>query len=116
VPTPASTFVYRHTRIGILTEHAADLVDLTDGLDALLADAEVTAGILDVLSCQAGTGILVTAHPDEARASSSVDPVARLSIAEGRLQLDAATRVFLGERAGPGARHVAVVMAGETRR
>jgi thiamine phosphate synthase YjbQ (UPF0047 family) len=115
--TTASTFVYRHTRLGILTERAADVVDLTDGLGCLLTDADLTTGVVNLRSLAAGTGILVTESagpfpPGEA----STGHGACLSIVDGRLQLAASERVLLFDAAGPGAREVAIVMIGERRR
>ena len=113
----ASTFVYRHTRLGILTEQPAELVDLTAGLDALLHDASVSRGFLNVQSLQTGTGIRVTAQPSSAPPGrENLTSAACLPIANGRLQLEAAQRVFLVELDGPGAREIAVVMVGEARR
>ncbi len=114
--TPAPTFVYRHTRLGILTEHAADLVDLTDGLDALLAQSAMNTGIVSVHTCQPGTAIVVTADPSSGLTHRADDSATWLPIAGGRLRLDAAARVFLVELAGPAAREIAVVMVGEGRR
>ena len=115
--TTASTFVYRHTRLGILTERAADVVDLTDGLGSLLTDAGMTTGIVNLRSLGAGTGILVAESgsplpPGEA----STGHGACVSIVNGRLQLAASERVLLFDAAGPGAREVAIVMIGEGRR
>jgi thiamine phosphate synthase YjbQ (UPF0047 family) len=109
----ATTFVYRHTRLGILTEHPAELIDLTEGLDSLLTDVALKTGFLNIRSLDAGTGIMVTA-----RAASSPPPLAVgggacLPIVDGHLQLGAAERVFLVDLEGPGARQIAVVLVGE---
>ena len=113
--TRTATYVYRHTRLGILTEHSADLVDLTDGLDALLADAAMSTGIVSLHSCQPGAAIVVTAQPSPCP-HHATENATWLPIADGRLRLDAAARVFLVELAGPAAREIAVVMVGEGRR
>jgi thiamine phosphate synthase YjbQ (UPF0047 family) len=115
-----STFVYRHTRLGILTEQSAELVDLTDGLGSLLTDTAMETGYLNIQTLHAATGIVVVA----ARSSTRPDYVgmtagfqgACVRIADGRLQLRDAERVFLVERDGPAAREIAVVIVGEARR
>jgi thiamine phosphate synthase YjbQ (UPF0047 family) len=114
--TRTATFVYRHTRLGILTEHPADLVDLTDGLDALVAEAAVNTGIVSVHSCLPGAAIVVTAQPSPSPPHHAAENATWLPIADGRLRLDEAARVFLVELAGPAAREIAVVMVGEGRR
>lgn len=114
--TRTATFVYRHSRLGILTEHPADLVDLTDGLDALLADAAMSTGIVSVHSCQPGAAIVVTAEPSLRPPHHAAENATWLPITDGRLRLDAAARVFLVELDGPAAREIAVVMVGEGRR
>ena len=111
---PRPTFVYRHTRLGILTEQAAELVDLTDGLGSLLIDSSMRTGYLNIQSLHAATGIVVvaarpTTHPD----CVGMAPGACVPISDGRLQLGDAERVFLVERDGPAAREIAVVIAGE---
>jgi thiamine phosphate synthase YjbQ (UPF0047 family) len=114
--TGTATFVYRHTRLGILTEHPADLVDLTDGLDALLADSAMNSGIVSVHTCQPGAAIVVAAEPSLCPPHHAAENATWLPITDGRLRLDAAARVFLVELAGPAAREVAVVIVGEGRR
>ena len=136
--TPASTFVYRHTRLGILTERSAELVDLTDGLGSLLTDPEMKTGYVNIQSLHAATGIVVVAarpstHPDCVGMTpglperldavppglperlDAVPPGACVPISGGRLQLGEAERVFLVERDGPAAREIAVVIVGEAR-
>jgi thiamine phosphate synthase YjbQ (UPF0047 family) len=114
--TAASKFIYRHTRVGVLTECAADFVDLTDGLASLLTDAELRRGVVDVCALDAGTGIVVAARGTLPRLDEGLERRASLPILDGRLQLGTADRVFLIDPAGPGARQIAVVMAGEGRR
>jgi thiamine phosphate synthase YjbQ (UPF0047 family) len=114
--TSASTFIYRHTRVGILTEGAADLVDLTDGLDSLLTDAALRRGVINVRALDDGTGIVVATRGTSPPLDESVDRGASVPIRDGRLQLGTTERVFLVDLAGPGARQIAVVMVGEGRR
>ena len=110
----APTFVYRHTRLGILTERPAELVDLTEGLGSLLTDAAMKTGFVNVQSLQSGTGIAVVAAPPPAPPDSvGMTAAACVAIANGRLQLGGAERVFLVEREGPAAREIAVVIVGE---
>ena len=110
--TPGSTFIYRHTRLGILTEHATDVVDLTDGLDSLLAETAMTTGLLNLRSFGPGTGILVAAALPASADLGGVTTVA-LPIVDGRLCLGIRERVLLVDLHGPGAREIAVVIVGE---
>ena len=113
--TLVPTLVYRHTRLGILTEQSAELVDLTDGLDSLLSGVGMTIGFVNIQSLHAGAGILVTRLPPPSP-DCAMTAGARLSVANGHLDLEAQQRVFLVERAGPAARELAVVIVGEARR
>jgi thiamine phosphate synthase YjbQ (UPF0047 family) len=113
----ASTFVYRHTRLGILTERPADIVDLTDGLDSMLADTAVTTGIVTLRPLAGGADILVAgAAPAQPSHQGPPHSDACLPIVDGRLQLGAGERVFLIDFAGPAAREIAIVLIGEGRR
>lgn len=115
--TPAWTFVYRHTRLGILTGHAADVVDITDGLDSLLAEAALTRGILNLRSFGEGTAIVVAAADAAPAGRLSGDShAASLPVVDGRVQLRTDERVLLVELEGPHARELAIVIAGEGRR
>lgn len=111
------TFVYRHTRLGILTEHSDDIVDLTDGLGRLLADAALTTGVINLRAFGDGTGIVVAAADAiPADGPGAMSPGACVPIVDGRLQLGAQERVLLVDHRGPGAREVAIVIVGEGRR
>ena len=114
--TPASTFVYRHTRLGILTEAAGDVVDLTDGLDSLLSDVAMQTGLVNVRSLDPGTGIIVGDGDHVSAAQMGPGHSTHVAIVDGRLQLKAAERVLLVDFCGPGARQIAVVIVGEGRR
>lgn len=111
------TFVYRHTRLGILTERPADVVDLTDGLDSMLADTAVTTGMVTLRPLAGGADIMV-AGAAAGRPSHRKPPYADacLPVVDGRLQLEAGERVFLIDFAGPAAREIAIVLIGEGRR
>lgn len=118
-PTAASdrTFVYRHARLGILTERTADVVDLTDGLRRMLDDAPLGSGILNLRSFGEGTGIVVAmADAIPAAAPGAMPDGACLPIVDGHLQLGARERVLLIDNRGPAAREVAIVIIGERRR
>jgi thiamine phosphate synthase YjbQ (UPF0047 family) len=113
---PAATFVYCHTRLGILTEHSADVVDLTEGIGSLLAEAALTRGVLNLRSFDRGTGIVVASGEAPAAPDAATTPAgACLSIVDGRLEIGAHERVLLVDRDGPGAREIAVVIIGERR-
>ena len=60
--TLAPTFVYRHTRIRIATERATEFIDLTDGLEALVAEADLATGFVNVHTLHTTTGIVVNEH------------------------------------------------------
>jgi secondary thiamine-phosphate synthase enzyme len=57
--TLAPTFIYRHTRIRIATERPVEFIDLTDGLEALVAEAAMTVGFLNVQSLHTTTAVVV---------------------------------------------------------
>lgn len=118
--TVAPTFVFRHTRIRILTERPAELIDLTDGLRALVSQAALTAGFVNVQTLQPTTGIAVTAPAAGPPASIGQDALplawaACVPVIDGHLRLDRGERVFLVERDGPRPRDIGVVMTGEGR-
>ncbi|MGH9372744.1 MAG: secondary thiamine-phosphate synthase enzyme YjbQ, partial [Vicinamibacterales bacterium] len=57
---PVSTC--RHARIRIATEHSAEFIDLTDQLEALVRDAGIQAGLVNVQSLHTTTAIVVNEH------------------------------------------------------
>jgi secondary thiamine-phosphate synthase enzyme len=57
--TLAPTFVYRHTRVRISTERRREFIDLTEGLEGLVADAHMTLGVVNVQSLHTTAGIVV---------------------------------------------------------
>jgi secondary thiamine-phosphate synthase enzyme len=57
--TLAPTFVYRHTRVLITTERRTEFVDLTDGLERLVAECPMTVGMVNVQSLHTTAGIVV---------------------------------------------------------
>jgi secondary thiamine-phosphate synthase enzyme len=57
--TLANAPVRLHVRLGLTTGRLTDFLDLTDRLDAVLADAGVRTGILNVQTTHTTTGIVV---------------------------------------------------------
>jgi len=57
--TLTHTFTYRHTRVRITTERRTEFVDLTEGLEALLAESRISVGFLNVQSLHTTAGIVV---------------------------------------------------------
>jgi secondary thiamine-phosphate synthase enzyme len=57
--TLAPAFVYRHTRVRITTERSTEFIDLTDSLEALLAESHIVTGFLNVQSLHTTAGIVV---------------------------------------------------------
>ena len=58
--TPATTC--RHARIRLTTRYATEFIDLTDGLERLVADAGVSFGILNVQTRHTTTAVVVNEH------------------------------------------------------
>jgi len=57
--TLAPTFVYRHTRVRIATERRTEFVDLTDGLEEMVAEAGIGTGVVNVQSLHTTASIVV---------------------------------------------------------
>ena len=55
--TPA--FVYRHTKVRIITERPTEFIDLTESLEDLLADSHILTGFLNVQSLHTTASIVV---------------------------------------------------------
>jgi secondary thiamine-phosphate synthase enzyme len=60
--TLASNATYRHTRIRIATQHPTEFIDLTRQLEALVAQAGVQAGLVNIQSLHTTAGIVVNEH------------------------------------------------------
>lgn len=56
------TFVYRHTRLRIVTEYPAEFIDITDGLERLIADTGIRTGLVNVQSLHTTAAIVVNEH------------------------------------------------------
>ena len=57
--TLAATSIYRHTTIRISTEHPTQFIDLTEGLEALVAAAGIRFGIVNVQTLHTTAAIVV---------------------------------------------------------
>ena len=57
--TLAPTSIYRHTKIRITTECPTQFIDLTDGLEALVAQAGIRFGFVNVQTLHTTTAIVV---------------------------------------------------------
>jgi secondary thiamine-phosphate synthase enzyme len=60
--TLASTFIYRHTRIRIVTERPSEFIDITDGLQRLIAQAGIVTGFANVHSLHTTAAVVVNEH------------------------------------------------------
>ena len=77
--TLAPTFVYRQTRIRIVTERPTEFVDLTDGIAALVQEASLDLGFVNIQTLHTTTAIVVNEHEpllldDVARVLESIAP------------------------------------------
>jgi len=136
--TLASTFIYRHTRIRIVTEHPTEFVDLTAGLESLVLQTGMVTGLANVLSCHTTAAIVVNEHEPRLLGDFAVEPVnltadergngrahcgaiflgssACLDVVNGRLLLERWQRVLLAEQDGPRPREISVLLLGQGRR
>jgi secondary thiamine-phosphate synthase enzyme len=57
--TLAPTFTYRHTKVRITTERPTEFIDLTDGLETLLAESGIITGVVNVQSLHTTAAIVV---------------------------------------------------------
>jgi secondary thiamine-phosphate synthase enzyme len=57
--TLAPAFIYRHTKVRITTERTTEFIDLTDGLEQLLAQSRIVTGFLNVQSLHTTAAIVV---------------------------------------------------------
>lgn len=60
--TLASTFVYRHTRIQIVTQRPTEFIDITDGLQRLISEAGIGIGFINVHGLHTTTAIVINEH------------------------------------------------------
>jgi secondary thiamine-phosphate synthase enzyme len=57
--TLAPAFVYRHTRVRIVTERSTEFIDLTDSLKTFVAESRIFTGLLNVQSLHTTAAIVV---------------------------------------------------------
>jgi secondary thiamine-phosphate synthase enzyme len=57
--TLASAFIYRHTKVRIVTERHTEFIDLTDSLEELLAESRIVTGFVNVQSLHTTAAIVV---------------------------------------------------------
>ena len=57
--TLAPTFIYRHTKVRIVTEQHTEFIDLTESLEELLAESRILTGLLNVQSLHTTAAIVV---------------------------------------------------------
>lgn len=57
--TLAPTFIYRHTKVRIVTEQHTEFIDLTESLEELLAESRIFTGLLNVQSLHTTAAIVV---------------------------------------------------------
>jgi secondary thiamine-phosphate synthase enzyme len=60
--TLASNATYRHTRIRIATQHPTEFIDLTRQVEALAAQADIQAGLVNIQSLHTTAAIVVNEH------------------------------------------------------
>ena len=60
--TLARTSTCRHTTIRITTERSTEFIDLTDRLEALVAEAGIRFGLVNIQSLHTTTAIVVNEH------------------------------------------------------
>ena len=60
--TLARTSTYRHTTIRITTERSTEFIDLTERLEALVAEAGIRFGLVNIQSLHTTTAIVVNEH------------------------------------------------------
>jgi len=58
----AATRICRHTRISVTTRHPTEFVDLSEQVNALVADSGIHAGLVHVQSLHTTTAIVVNEH------------------------------------------------------
>jgi secondary thiamine-phosphate synthase enzyme len=60
--TLASNATYRHTRIRVATQHPTEFIDLTRQVEALVAQAAMQAGLVNIQSLHTTAAIVVNEH------------------------------------------------------
>jgi secondary thiamine-phosphate synthase enzyme len=62
VETLAPAATCRHERIRVTTERSIEFIDLTDRIEALVAEAGILAGLVNIQSLHTTTAIIVNEH------------------------------------------------------
>ena len=57
--TLAPTFIYRHTKVRIVTEQHTEFIDLTESLEELLAESRILTGLVNIQSLHTTAAIVV---------------------------------------------------------
>jgi thiamine phosphate synthase YjbQ (UPF0047 family) len=104
---PATTFIYRHVKVGIVTEEPVELIDITENVEALVGDVDMRDGFVHLQSPHVTTAIVLN-EGDVLR----IRPAVSLEVADGRLKLQANERALLVESDGPRARELSVILIG----
>ena len=77
--TIAPAFVYRHTKVRIITERHTEFIDITESLEELLAESRIITGLLNIQSLHTTAGIVVNEgepllHDDFERVLGQIAP------------------------------------------
>jgi hypothetical protein len=105
---PATTFIYRHIKVCIVTEQPVELIDITDNVATLVSDMEMQDGFISVHCPHVSTAIVLN-EGDVLR----IRPVASLEVVDGRLKLRENERALLVESSGPQPRELSVILIGQ---
>ena len=105
---PATTFIYRHVKVQVITEQPLELIDITDNVAALVHDVDMQSGFVTMQSPHVTTAIVLN-EGDVLR----IRPAASLEVADGRLKLEPNERALLVESDGPRTRELSVILMGQ---
>ena len=105
---PATTFIYRHIKVSIVTEKPVELIDITDDVAALVSDVEMQNGFVNMQSPHVTTAIVLN-EDDVLR----IRPAVSFEVVDGRLKLAENERALLVESDGPRARELSVILIGQ---
>jgi secondary thiamine-phosphate synthase enzyme len=60
--TAAPAWIYRHIRFQVASEHPTEFIDITEQIEALVAEARLEAGFANVQSMHTTTAVVVNEH------------------------------------------------------
>jgi thiamine phosphate synthase YjbQ (UPF0047 family) len=111
---PISTF--RQATIQVRTRQPTDVVDVTDQVEALVADASIGRGTINIRSFH-GASALIVSEPDPlVLAMADPRPLVGapicLNVSGGHVQRRPGQRIFLVELDGPRRHDVSVLVVG----